>query len=73
MNDLLLLSRLEIDRGGEDHQPLAVGPMLESIRRDALALSNQQHNVQIVLECEARLVGSEQELRSAISNLAFNA
>jgi two-component system phosphate regulon sensor histidine kinase PhoR len=73
VNDLLLLSRLEIDRGGEDHQPLEVGSMLESIRRDALALSNQQHSVQVALECEARLVGSEQELRSAISNLAFNA
>ncbi|BCA93506.1 PAS domain-containing sensor histidine kinase [Idiomarina sp. WRN-38] len=73
VNDLLLLSRLEIDRGGEDHQPLEVGSMLESIRRDALALSNQQHSVQIALDCEARLIGSEQELRSAISNLAFNA
>ncbi len=73
VNDLLLLSRLEIDQGGEDHQPLAVGPMLDRIRRDALALSSQQHHVQVVLESDARLVGSEQELHSAISNLAFNA
>ncbi len=73
VNDLLLLSRLEIDQGGEDHQPLVVGPMLDRIRRDALALSSQQHDVQVMLECEARLVGSEQELHSAISNLAFNA
>ncbi|WP_081138556.1 phosphate regulon sensor histidine kinase PhoR [Halomonas sp. BC2] len=73
VNDLLLLSRLEIDQGGDDHQMLAVGPMLDSIRRDALALSRQQHSVQVILESDAGLIGSEQELRSAISNLAFNA
>lgn len=73
VNDLLLLSRLEIDQGGDDHQTLAVGPMLDSIRRDALALSRQQHSVQVILESDAGLIGSEQELRSAISNLAFNA
>ncbi|WP_083007709.1 phosphate regulon sensor histidine kinase PhoR [Halomonas sp. GT] len=73
VNDLLLLSRLEIDQGGEDHHALVLGPMLDSIRRDALALSNQQHNVQVVLESDARLIGSEQELHSAISNLVFNA
>lgn len=73
VNGLLLLSRLEIDQGGDDHQMLAVGPMLDSIRRDALALSRQQHSVQVILESDAGLIGSEQELRSAISNLAFNA
>nr|WP_284041333.1 phosphate regulon sensor histidine kinase PhoR [Halomonas olivaria] len=72
VNDLLLLSRLEIDQGGQDHQSLDVGSMLESIRRDALALSHQ-HNVKVVVECDAQLVGSEQEIRSAISNLAYNA
>ncbi|MDP3536631.1 MAG: phosphate regulon sensor histidine kinase PhoR [Halomonas sp.] len=83
VNDLLLLSRLEIDQGGKDHQPLAVGPLLESIRQDALALSGQQkggqvpssqlHSIHVSVESEAQLVGSEQEIRSAISNLAFNA
>ncbi|MGF2526129.1 ATP-binding protein, partial [Ralstonia pseudosolanacearum] len=83
VNDLLLLSRLEIDQGGKDHQPFAVGPLLESIRQDAVALSSQQqgghaansllHNIDVRVEGEAQLVGSEQEIRSAISNLAFNA
>lgn len=73
VNDLLLLSRLEIDQSGQDHQPLAVGPMLEAICRDALALSNQQHCVAVAVASDARLIGSEQEIHSAISNLVFNA
>lgn len=78
VNDLLLLSRLEIDQGGKDHQPLDIKSLLESIRRDALALSGQQHNnqthnVQVIIETEAQLIGSEPEIRSAVSNLVFNA
>lgn len=73
VNDLLLLSRLEIDQSGQDHQPLAVGPMLEAICSDALALSNQQHCVAVAVASDARLIGSEQEIHSAISNLVFNA
>ncbi|MCP1314878.1 MULTISPECIES: phosphate regulon sensor histidine kinase PhoR [unclassified Halomonas] len=77
VNDLLLLSRLEIDQGGKDHHPLALTPLLDSICQDARALSAQQHEtpqrIELDLEGDLRLMGSEQELRSAISNLAFNA
>ncbi|WP_447956762.1 phosphate regulon sensor histidine kinase PhoR [Vreelandella sp. EE7] len=77
VNDLLLLSRLEIDQGGKDHQPLALAPLLQSIHQDANALSQQQHTepqrIELVIESDARLIGSEQELRSAVSNLMFNA
>lgn len=83
VNDLLLLSRLEIDQGGSDHQPLNMPSLLESIREDALALSRQQpshttqgkplHHIEVEVESSESLLGSEQEIRSAISNLAFNA
>lgn len=73
VNDLLLLSRLEIEQGGQDHQPLSVEQLLNSVCQDALALSHGQHAVHVVIESDARLLGSEQEMRSAISNLAFNA
>lgn len=73
VNDLLLLSRLEIDQGGEDHQPLSLGPILQSVCDDALALSHHSHTITVVLDSEAYLLGSEQEIRSAVSNLAFNA
>ncbi|MCB8889433.1 phosphate regulon sensor histidine kinase PhoR [Vreelandella malpeensis] len=77
VNDLLLLSRLEIDQGGKDHQSLSLAPLLDSICQDARALSAQQHKtpqrIELDLEGDLRLMGSEQELRSAISNLVFNA
>ncbi len=73
VNDLLLLSRLEIDQGGQDHHPLPLEPLLQSVCDDALALSHQRHTITVALESDARLLGSEQEIRSAVSNLAFNA
>ncbi|MDQ7730549.1 phosphate regulon sensor histidine kinase PhoR [Halomonas sp. SpR8] len=73
VNDLLLLSRLEIDQGGKDHHPLPLEPLLQSVCADALALSHQRHTITVSLESEAQLMGSEQEIRSAVSNLAYNA
>ncbi|MDI5935095.1 phosphate regulon sensor histidine kinase PhoR [Halomonas kalidii] len=73
VNDLLLLSRLEIDQGGDDHAPLAMDTLLESVRRDAEALSAGRQRITVEVEETRRLIGSEQEIRSAISNLAFNA
>ncbi|WP_043531182.1 phosphate regulon sensor histidine kinase PhoR [Litchfieldella xinjiangensis] len=73
VNDLLLLSRLEIDQRLEENTPVAVGSMLETIRRDAESLSGGRHEFAIEIEEDRQLLGSEQELRSAISNLVFNA
>ncbi|MFW6345363.1 MAG: phosphate regulon sensor histidine kinase PhoR [Halomonas sp.] len=71
--DLLLLSRLEIDRGGADHAALDMPALLEEVRRDAEALSGGRHAIAVELKEPRALVGSEQEIRSALSNLAFNA
>ncbi|SDO41274.1 two-component system, OmpR family, phosphate regulon sensor histidine kinase PhoR [Halomonas shengliensis] len=71
--DLLLLSRLEIDRGGADHAALDMAALLEAVRRDAEALSGGRHVIAVELREPRALVGSEQEIRSALSNLAFNA
>ncbi len=73
VSDLLLLSRLEIDRGGEDHVPLAMATLLEGVRQDAAALSAGRHTIEVELVEPRALLGSEQEIRSALSNLAFNA
>ncbi|SDM91281.1 two-component system, OmpR family, phosphate regulon sensor histidine kinase PhoR [Vreelandella arcis] len=73
VNDLLLLSRLEIDQGGKDHEPLDVTALLNSVAADARALSGHQHALTIEGDYAAQLVGSEQEVRSAVSNLVFNA
>jgi two-component system phosphate regulon sensor histidine kinase PhoR len=73
VNDLLLLSRLEIDRGGEDHLPLAMATLLEEVRRDAEALAAGRQQIRVELEEKRRLLGSDSEIHSALSNLASNA
>jgi two-component system phosphate regulon sensor histidine kinase PhoR len=74
LNDLLLLAKLEATDYPSDNQPVAVDLLLLSIRNDAQALSANKHH-RIVLEADAhlKLKGSEMELRSAFSNLVFNA
>ncbi|MBB3141707.1 phosphate regulon sensor histidine kinase PhoR [Halomonas organivorans] len=73
VNDLLLLSRLENDRGGLDDVRLDPASLLEAVRRDAEALSAGQHHIEVEIAEPRGLRGSEKELHSAVSNLAFNA
>ena len=74
INDLLLLSRLETTEIEGQQQNISVGPMLESIRNDANLLSGDNgHRILIELHSDLRITGSENELRSAVSNLVFNA
>ncbi|WP_461531826.1 phosphate regulon sensor histidine kinase PhoR [Pseudomonas sp. 210_17 TE3656] len=74
LNDLLLLAKLEATDYPSDNQPVAVEALLQSIKSDAQALSGQR-NQRISLETTPGifLKGSEAELRSAFSNLIFNA
>ncbi|MCQ0169490.1 phosphate regulon sensor histidine kinase PhoR [Pseudomonas qingdaonensis] len=74
LNDLLLLAKLEATDYPSDNQPVAIDTLLQSIKGDAQALSGQR-NQRITLDAEpgVRLKGSEAELRSAFSNLVFNA
>ena len=73
VNDLLLLSRLEIDQGGQDDAPLELASMMDNIRRDAEALSSGSQHFEVIIDEARRLVGSEKEIHSALSNLVFNA
>jgi two-component system phosphate regulon sensor histidine kinase PhoR len=74
LNDLLLLAKLEATDYPSDNQPVAIDLLLQSIQNDAHALSGERHH-RITLQADAhlRLKGSEAELRSAFSNLVFNA
>ena len=74
LNDLLMLSRLETTGVSAKEKPVSIDLMLPDIRKDALALSGDRQHV-ITLEChtQVRLQGLETELRSAISNLVYNA
>ena len=74
LNDLLLLAKLEATDYPADNQPVAVDLLLLSIKNDAQALSGErQHRISLEADSRLKLKGSEAELRSAFSNLVFNA
>lgn len=74
INDLLLLSRLETTDIEGQQQHIEMDHLIDSIRQDALLLSGEKaHNILIENQCDAQVIGSENEIRSAVSNLVFNA
>ncbi|MBD8684268.1 phosphate regulon sensor histidine kinase PhoR [Pseudomonas sp. CFBP 13719] len=74
LNDLLLLAKLEATDYPSDNLPVAVTPLLQSIVSDARALSGPRNQtISLDIENDVLLKGSEAELRSAFSNLVFNA
>ena len=75
VNDLLLLSRLEAEIP-EDHkyQKVFVAPMLHGICHEAEALSGERkHQFHLDIDNNLMVYGFEDELRSAFSNIIFNA
>ncbi|GHB13709.1 phosphate regulon sensor histidine kinase PhoR [Salinicola rhizosphaerae] len=73
VEDLLLLSRLEIDTPDADSDPVDVPALLESIVEDARGLSGGRQTLLLEVDEPRRLLANTKEIRSAISNLAFNA
>lgn len=74
VEDLLMLSRLETQAQPEQAVPVAVPGLLAQVREDAQRLSGAQgHQISLDADPELWLSGSESELRSLFSNLAFNA
>lgn len=74
IGDLLLLSRLESEAYSAKHETVNVPQLLKVLTDEARSLSGFK-NHDISLECDDNLfiTGNEQELRSAFSNLVFNA
>lgn len=74
LNDLLLLAKLEATDYPSDNHPIVVSTLLKTITGDAQALSgNKNQQIDLNIETDAHLKGSDTELRSAFSNLIFNA
>ncbi len=74
VEDLLMLARLETQRERSPRKPVAVPALLADIAGDAIALSGEQgHQIEIGADSALWMLGCEKELRSAFSNLAFNA
>lgn len=74
IEDLLMLARLESQRERSPRRPVAVPALLRDIAEDAAALSGEQgHELDVVADPDLWITGCEKELRSAFSNLVFNA
>jgi two-component system phosphate regulon sensor histidine kinase PhoR len=73
IEDLLTLSRLEMDDQATKVTPVDVSAELELIVGDARALSSGDHRIELDTDPELLILGNETELRSALSNLVFNA
>jgi len=72
VEDLLTLSRLESqDERGQER--VAIGGLLSTLVREANALSQGRHRIDLDRSCPADLLGSPKELHSAFSNLVSNA
>ncbi len=72
VEDMLTLSRLESTDYSVRHERVNMRAMLEQILQEARALSAGRH--EISLECDAPdIIGSSDEIRSALINLVTNA
>lgn len=73
VTELLTLSRLETSDFKAETAPINVAALLATIRQDALALPEYQHQITLAVDEQLYLRGCINELRSAFSNLLFNA
>lgn len=73
VEDLLVLSRLESQDTLTAEETVPMGWMLDTLRREAMALSQDRHRVKVEDSAGLDLWGSTRELHSAFSNLVGNA
>lgn len=73
VEDLLMLSRLEVAEALPAQEPVPMASMLATLRREAQALSQGRHTVELEDGARVDLLGSNKELHSAFSNLVSNA
>ncbi|MGI9274866.1 MAG: phosphate regulon sensor histidine kinase PhoR [Endozoicomonas sp.] len=74
VSDLLLLSKLESVDSAKSRETVALKPLLDTIVQDARSLSGEnQHQISLKCPDDLTLSANNGELRSAFSNLVFNA
>lgn len=73
VEDLLMLSRLESTDTLPAEEMVPMVSMLSTLRREAVALSHNRHEVTVEDSAGVDLWGSNKELHSAFSNLVSNA
>ncbi len=73
VDDLLTLSQLESGSTKLEKQTINVAAVLERIEKDAQDLSQNKHQIELLIETHTSIEGHEKEIESAFSNLIFNA
>lgn len=75
INDLLTLSRLEMGKAPSSEKPVIVSDLLRRIIEQTKALADQKggYEIELSVDEDLCLLGEENELQSAFSNLIFNA
>ncbi|WP_039948276.1 phosphate regulon sensor histidine kinase PhoR [Vibrio ichthyoenteri] len=74
VNQLLTLSKIEAAPMHELDEVVNVPAMLEVLEKEATSLSgDQQHKLRFDVDSSLLVLGDEDQLRSAISNLVYNA
>jgi len=74
ITELLALSQLETGEKELEHHPVDIARLLNSVINDAKKLDHyQEQDIQLDRIDDEQLLADEKELRSAVSNLIFNA
>ncbi|TOG45491.1 two-component system sensor histidine kinase PhoR [Vibrio parahaemolyticus] len=74
VNQLLTLSKIEAAPMHELEDVVNVPAMLEVLEKEAISLSgDNQHKLKFDVDTSLRVLGDDDQLRSAISNLVYNA
>ncbi|MGR5502057.1 phosphate regulon sensor histidine kinase PhoR [Vibrio sp. DNB22_10_4] len=74
VNQLLTLSKIEAAPMHELDEVVNVPAMLEVLEKEAVSLSgDEQHKISFDVDNSLRVFGDDDQLRSAISNLVYNA
>lgn len=73
VEDLLVLSKLESTSKPAQEDQIPMGPLMNRLLTDAKGMSRDQHQIEVSEVATAGLLGAEDELTSAFSNLVSNA
>ncbi len=73
ITDLILLSRIETGEHTADDTLTDPDALIQQICQDARTLSGDKHDISVDIADKRMLKGDESQLRSAFSNLIFNA
>jgi two-component system phosphate regulon sensor histidine kinase PhoR len=73
LDDLLQLSRLESGAPSSMEQAVNVAAVLQSARKEALAMPSHPARVELDIRSDAQVLGDQSDIHSVVSNLVSNA